>query len=72
MEYDLEFHGYSTLLRYAVKARRFTDLGNKEQGNAGKIHSQRMGIQTVGRNVNRILASIKMLEINISAITDIL
>jgi len=30
------------------------------------------GIQAVDRNVNRILASIKMLEINISDLVDIL
>jgi phenylacetate-CoA ligase len=31
LRYNLEFHDYGTLPRYAVKAKRFKDLRHKEQ-----------------------------------------
>jgi hypothetical protein len=39
---------------------------------ASELKAMSGGIQAVDRNVNRILASVKMLEINISDVVDVL
>jgi hypothetical protein len=40
--------------------------------NAAELKSISCGIQAVDRNVDRILANVKMLEINLSDVADIL
>jgi hypothetical protein len=39
---------------------------------AGELKAMSGGIQAVDRNVDRILASVKMLEINVSDVVDML
>jgi hypothetical protein len=57
-----------------VKDYKIGDMAEKIQllkKTAVELKSISGGIQAVDRNVDRILASVKMLEINISDLTDI-
>jgi hypothetical protein len=57
-----------------VKDYKIGDMAEKIRllkQTAGELKSISGGIQAVDRNVDRILASVKMLEINISDLVDI-